>query len=111
MPDMPQALQACIKCKPFQAAPQKGHHAFGYSPFLVTQVCTGTREVRADAAVNSGNTLAAWAELLPPAQAVQMLTSAQQAYEAALTQEEDAAVRHPIFPAFATHIVRGGNKF
>lgn len=51
------------------------------------------QEMRADAAVNSGNTLAAWAELLPAGAAVQMLASAQKAYEAALTQEEDAAVR------------------
>ncbi len=50
------------------------------------------QEVRADASVNSGNTLAAWAELLPAGEAVQMLASAQKAYEAALTQEEDAAV-------------------
>ena len=42
----------------------------------------------------SGNTLAAWAELLPPQEAIQMLASAQQAYEAALAQESDAAVRH-----------------
>lgn len=48
--------------------------------------------MRADAAVNSGNAMAAWAELLPPAEAVEMLNNAQQAYQAALTQEEDAAV-------------------
>ena len=48
--------------------------------------------MRADAAVNSANTMAAWAELLPPAEAVGMLNNAQQAYQAALTQEEDAAV-------------------
>ena len=40
----------------------------------------------------SGNTLAAWAELLEPQEACHMLTTAQQAYEAALTQESDAAV-------------------
>lgn len=55
---------------------------------------TGTQEHRADAAVNTGNSLAAWAELLPAVEAVHMLTNAQQAYEAALSQEEDAAVRH-----------------
>ena len=62
--------------------------------FFTFQVRTGTQEVRADAAVNSGNTLAAWAELLlPPRDALQMLARAQQAYRAALEQEEDAAVR------------------
>jgi len=59
------------------------------------------QEVRADASVNSGNTLAAWAELLPAGEAVQMLASAQKAYEAALTQEEDAAVRHRTYTSVA----------
>ena len=40
----------------------------------------------------SGNTLAAWAELVAPQESLHMLASAQQAYEAALTQESDAAV-------------------
>ena len=48
--------------------------------------------VRVDAAVNSGNTLASWAELTDPATSVQLLTSADAAYRAALQQEEDAAV-------------------
>ena len=69
-----------------------------YSKLVESRTCqqvrTGTQQLRADAAVNSGNTLAAWAELLPAAEAVHMLTNAQQAYEAALSQEEDAAVRH-----------------
>ena len=63
------------------------------------QVRTPTQEVRADAAVNSGNTLAAWAELMPAAEAIQMLDSAQQAYQAALAQEQDAAVSHLLYPA------------
>lgn len=69
-----------------------------YSKLVESRTCqqvrTGTQELRADAAVNSGNTLAAWAELLSAGEAVHMLTNAQQAYEAALSQEEDAAVRH-----------------
>ncbi len=59
------------------------------------------QELRADALVNSGNTLAAWAELLPAGEAVQMLASAQKAYEAALTQEEDAAVRRCTYTSVA----------
>ena len=46
-----------------------------------------------DAVWYSGNTLAAWAELLEAQEACRMLTSAQQAYEAAIAQESDAAVR------------------
>ena len=71
--------------------------------FVCVQVRTGMQEMRADAAVNSGNTLAAWAELLPAVEAVQMLASAQKAYEAALTQEEDAAVRHRTCTPVAVH--------
>lgn len=48
--------------------------------------------VRVDAAVNSGNALASWAELTDSATSVQLLTSADAAYRAALQQEEDAAV-------------------
>ena len=58
----------------------------------IQQVRTPTQGIRADAAVNSGNTLAAWAELLPQAEAIEILSSAKQAYETALTEEQDAAV-------------------
>ena len=68
----------------------------------IPQVQTPTQEVRADAAVNSGNTLAAWAEMMPAAEAIQMLDSAQQAYQAALAQEQDAAVSHLLYQAAPT---------
>lgn len=62
-------------------------------------VCPATR-MRASLNVAvwwySGNTLAAWAELLAPQETIQMLVTAQQAYEAALNQESDAAVCHNI---------------
>ncbi|KAA6425736.1 MAG: hypothetical protein FRX49_04111 [Trebouxia sp. A1-2] len=74
-----------------QQASNAAQPLFRQSVEAYQQVRTGMQEMRADAAVNSGNTLAAWAELLPAGAAVQMLASAQKAYEAALTQEEDAA--------------------
>ena len=56
------------------------------------QVRTDDLVVRVDAAVNSGNTLASWAELTDPATSIQLLSSADEAYKAALQQEEDASV-------------------
>lgn len=54
--------------------------------------------MRADAAVNCGNTLASWAELLAGAgaqgdTAARALREAEAAYQAALQQEDDALVR------------------
>lgn len=57
-----------------------------------SQVRTDSQVVRVDAAVNSGNTLASWAELTEPATSIQLLSSANEAYRIALQQEEDAAV-------------------
>ncbi|DBA87568.1 TPA: hypothetical protein ACH3X1_004592 [Trebouxia sp. C0004] len=74
-----------------QQASNAAQPLFRQSVEAYQQVRTGMQEMRADAAVNSGNALAAWAELLPAGEAVQMLASAQKSYEAALTQEEDAA--------------------
>eukprot|EP00891_Asterochloris_glomerata_P003858 jgi/Astpho2/3858/Aster-x0600 len=54
------------------------------------QVKTGTGEMRADAAVDRGNTLASWAELAAPAEAAKLLASAVASYSEALRQEEDA---------------------
>ncbi|KAL3140757.1 hypothetical protein ABBQ32_005308 [Trebouxia sp. C0010 RCD-2024] len=74
-----------------QAASSIAKSLFKQAVESYQQVRTGTHEIRADAAVNSGNTLAAWAELLAPQETIQMLVTAQQAYEAALNQESDAA--------------------
>ena len=49
--------------------------------------------MRADAAVDRGNTLASWAELAAPAEAAKLLASAVASYSEALRQEEDAVVR------------------
>ena len=57
------------------------------------QVRTGTGEMRVDAAVDRGNTLASWAELAAPAEAAKLLESAAASYSEALRQEEDAVVR------------------
>ena len=57
------------------------------------QVKTGTGEMRADAAVDRGNTLASWAEIATPAEAAKLLESAVASYSEALRQEEDAVVR------------------
>lgn len=48
--------------------------------------------MRPDAAVDLGNSLCAWAELLPPAQAAPLVQQAVEAYQHALAQEEDALV-------------------
>ena len=65
-----------------------------YAP---VQVKTGTGEMRADAAVDRGNTLASWAELAAPAEAAKLLESAVASYSEALRQEEDAVVRSKLF--------------
>lgn len=59
---------------------------------VVCQVRTDNQLIRVDAAVNSGNTLASWAELTDPATSIQLLDNAHDAYKIALQQEEDAAV-------------------
>lgn len=48
---------------------------------------------RVDALVNSGNALAAWAEVDPdPSSALQLLEKAASAYRSAIEKEPDAAV-------------------
>ena len=49
--------------------------------------------MRADAAVDRGNTLASWAEIATPAEAAKLLETAVASYSEALRQEEDAVVR------------------
>ena len=65
--------------------PEHTEHVAPDCQVCTSQVETPIQEICADAAVNSGNTLAARAELMPAAEAIQMLDSAQQAYEAAFT--------------------------
>ena len=63
-----------IQCSDFQVAEQDGN-------------------LPVDALVNSGNTLAAWAEHENPSNAMQLLQQAAEAYRTALSKEEDALVR------------------
>ena len=68
------------------------------------QVKTGTREMRADAAVDRGNTLASWAEFAAPAEAAKLLESAVASYSEALGQEEDAVVRSKLSMELPTRL-------
>jgi hypothetical protein len=85
------AMCRCICCSGLQ------NPAAALRPACL-QVREGDGSSRADALVNAGNTLCSWAQQLQqlcppqPQQALQLVDQAVQAYQAAISKEEDALV-------------------